>query len=239
MSAATSPGLAVDILTIFPAIFDSFLGTSLVAKAAQRGLFSPHVIDLRSFAAPPHYSVDDTPYGGGAGMVMRADVLVPAIESSRERTPGTHVILFSASGRRFTQQRALELSKKSALTLVCGRYEGVDQRVVELAVDEELCMGDYVLMGGEVPAMALLEAVLRLRPSVLGNEDSAAFESFAPRREEGAAQVEAPHYTRPAEYRGLAVPTVLLSGNHAEVSRWREAQSIARTRQMRPDLSRE
>jgi tRNA (guanine37-N1)-methyltransferase len=231
--------LTVDILTIFPAIFDSFLSTSLIAKAAQRGLFSAQVVDIRSFAAPPHYSVDDTPYGGGAGMVMRADVLVPAIEASRERTPGTHVVLLSASGRKFTQQRALELSEKSALTLVCGRYEGVDQRVVDLVVDEEICIGDFVLMGGEVPAMALLEAVLRLRPSVLGNEDSAAFESFSHHPGRAATRVEAPHYTRPAEYRGLEVPAVLLSGNHAEVSRWREAQSITRTRQMRPDLSRD
>jgi tRNA (guanine37-N1)-methyltransferase len=218
----------VELLTIFPNIFDSFFATSLVGKAIARGLFVPHVTNIRDFASPPHHKVDDTPYGGGAGMVMLADPLVKAVEGAKKRLPSARVVLLSPAGQRFTQSTATDLSQRESLIIICCRYEGLDQRVVDLVVDEEISIGDFVVMGGEVPAMLLLEACLRLRPEVLHNPDSVLQESFSPTATESCC-IEAPQYTRPEVYRGLAVPDVLLSGNHKAIASWREEESVKRT----------
>lgn len=225
----------VEVLTLFPEIFSGFLSSSLIKKAVERQLLSVSTLQIRNFASPPHYHVDDTPYGGGAGMVMRPEPLALAIEDAKARLPQARVILMSASGQLFNQQRAHELSSQSQLIIVCGRYEGVDQRVIDSLVDEEISIGDYVLMGGEVPAMVVIEAAARLTPEVVGNAESLLRESFAPDCSERGI-LEAPHYTKPAEFRGLKVPEVLLSGNHAEIERWRSAQAERLTRSRRPDL---
>jgi tRNA (guanine37-N1)-methyltransferase len=226
--------MKIVLLTIFPEMFRSFLGTSLIAKAVEAGTISFEVIDIRDFAAPPHYSVDDSPYGGGAGMVMKPEPLCGAIAAAKARNPGAPVILFSPAGATFTQTRARELSRLPGLILVCGRYEGVDQRVIDTVVDAELSIGDYVLMGGEVPAMVVIEATTRLIPDVVGNTASITEESFELR--DGTPLLEAPHYTRPPEFAGRTVPEVLLSGNHHRIATWRHEQSVARTRARRPDL---
>ncbi len=218
----------VNLLTIFPEIFESFLKTSLVGKAIARGLFKATITNIRDFSLPPHNKVDDSPYGGGAGMVMRAEPLVSSIESVKERDPDTWVVLLSPSGARFTQDKAQQLANRSSVTFVCGRYEGIDQRVIDLAIDEELSVGDFVVMGGEVPAMLVIEASLRLRPGVLHNAESTAHESFSPELA-GGDLVEAPQYTRPESFRGLEVPEVLLSGNHKAIGEWRLREARAKT----------
>lgn len=222
----------IEILTIFPGIFESFLKTSLVAKAITRGLLAVKTTDIRDFSSPPHHKVDDSPYGGGAGMVMMVEPLVKAIESAKERQPSARVILLSPGGPRFTQAKAKELSELDSIIFVCGRYEGIDQRAIDLAIDEELSIGDFVVMGGEVPAMLVMEASLRLRPDVIHNEESIAFESFSPALGDGS-QVESPQYTRPEEYRGKKVPDILLSGNHKAISDWRLAESKRKTNKLR------
>ncbi len=222
----------IEILTIFPGIFESFLKTSLLGKAIARGLLAVSTTDIRDFSSPPHHKVDDSPYGGGAGMVMMAEPLVKAIEAAKTRLPGARVILLSPGGPRFTQSKAHELSKLDALIFVCGRYEGIDQRVIDLVVDEELSIGDFVVMGGEVPAMLVLEACLRLRPDVIHNEESIAFESFSPALGDGEL-VEAPQYTRPEEFRGVRVPDILLSGNHRAIAEWRLQESRSKTAKLR------
>lgn len=226
----------IEILTIFPDIFESFLTTSLVGKAITRQLLSVTTTNVRDFSAPPHHKVDDSPYGGGAGMVMMAEPLVRAIESAKGRVPGARVVLLSPGGARFSQSKAAELSKLDSLILVCGRYEGIDQRVIDLAIDEELSIGDFVVMGGEVPAMLVIEACLRLRPDVIHNEQSTTFESFSPELGDGTL-VEAPQYTRPEEYRGLRVPEVLLSGNHGAIADWRLQESKDKTAKLRKKSS--
>jgi tRNA (guanine37-N1)-methyltransferase len=218
----------IELLTIFPKIFDSFLSTSLVEKATDRGLFSPTVTDIRDFADPPHYKVDDSPYGGGAGMVMLAEPLVRAIEAAKARKPGARVVLFSPAGQRLTQRKCHELSAVESLIFVLCRYEGVDQRVIELAVDEELSIGDFVVMGGEVPAMLTIEACLRLRPQVLHNAESIIQESFSLASGDELS-IEAPQYSRPEVFRGLHVPEVLLSGNHKAIANYRQAESRRRS----------
>ncbi len=184
--------------------------------------------NIRDFSAPPHNKVDDTPYGGGAGMVMMADPLMKAIESAQARLPNAKTILLSPGGPRFNQAKAIEMSNLSETIFVCGRYEGVDQRVIDLGIDEELSIGDFVVMGGEVPAMMVIEACLRLRPDVIHNSDSTLFESFSPGLGDGS-WVEAPQYTRPEEFRGTRVPDVLLSGNHKAILEWRIAESKKKT----------
>ena len=225
--------LRIDVITIFPELLEAFRTTGVLGSAVERGLLALTAHDLRRFTRDRHRTVDDIPYGGGPGMVMKPEPLVEAIEAlagAKGPERKAHVVLMTPQGRPLTGRRARELAQEGHLVLVCGRYEGVDQRVIELAVDEEISIGDYVLSGGEVAAMALVEAVSRFVPGVLGNPDSTASESFEGDRLEG------PHYTRPVEFRGLAVPEVLRSGNHAEIARWRLERALERTRSRRPDL---
>ncbi len=220
----------IEILTIFPGIFESFLKTSIISKAISRGLLSVTTTDIRAYSSPPHNKVDDSPYGGGAGMVMMVDPLVKAVEDARSRLPlGTKVILLSPAGARFNQAKAVELSKLDSVIFICGRYEGVDQRVIDLVVDEEISVGDFVVMGGEVPAMLLLEACVRLRPGVVHNQESIVHESFSAELG-GGELVEGPQYTRPEEYRGIRVPEVLLSGDHRAIAKWRLERAKERSK---------
>lgn len=227
--------MKIEILSIFPGIFEGFLRESLIGKACERGLLSVELTNIRDFAPSPHHKVDDAPYGGGAGMVMSAEVVARAVEAAKGRLPRAPVVLLSPAGAKFSQAEARRLSGSDEVILLCGRYEGIDQRVIDLLVDEELSIGDYVLMGGEVPAMVLIEAIVRLQPEVLGNEASATAESFEPTPD--GQLLEAPHYTRPAQFRGMDVPPVLLSGDHAKIEAWRREESLKRTTERRPDLT--
>lgn len=225
--------LRIDVLTIFPELFQAFRDVSLLGTARRAGLIALEVHDLRSWTRDVHRTVDDEPYGGGPGMVMKPEPLVEAIEAlagPKGSNRSSHVMLLSPQGTVFEQGTANRLSRRDHLVLVCGRYEGVDERVIELAVDEETSIGDYVLSGGEIPAMAVIEAVTRLVPGVVGNPDSTVSESFQDGRLEG------PQYTRPAEYRGHRVPDVLRSGDHGRIASWRGQQALERTRRRRPDL---
>jgi tRNA (guanine37-N1)-methyltransferase len=225
--------LQIDIITIFPKLFDSFVEQSMVGIAIRSGQLSVEVHDLRRWANDPHRSVDDSPYGGGAGMVMKPEPLVAAVEAlvgPKGPARSARVIALSPQGTRLGQPRLVALAEEERLVLVCGRYEGIDQRVIEVAIDEEISIGDYVLSGGEVPAMAVIEGVSRILPGVLGNPESLNTESFQ------GPVLEGPQYTRPAEFRGQPVPPVLLSGDHGAIARWREEQSIEFTRKRRPDL---
>jgi tRNA (guanine37-N1)-methyltransferase len=225
----------VDVVTLFPDMFAGFVATSFVARAIEGGQLAARFRSPRDFGLGKHRSVDDTPYGGGSGMVMRVDVLVAALESLDADAPGRvrgHRVLLTPQGRRFDQAKARELAGRAAVSLVCGRYEGFDERV-RAYVDEELSLGDFVMTGGEVAAMAVIDACVRLLPGVLGNEASTTEESHSP---ESGGLLEYPHYTRPAEFRGAEVPPVLKEGNHAEIEKWRRAQALLRTRERRPDL---
>ena len=226
--------LEVDVLTIFPELFAAFLETAFVGQARRAGRARIATHDLRGWATDRHRSVDDSPYGGGPGMVMTPEPLVPAIEAlAGPKGVGrrARVVHLSPQGRRLDQAGLARLAGEPALVLVCSRYEGVDQRVIDLAVDEEVSIGDYVLSGGELPAMVLIEGMVRLLPGVLGNPESIETESFR-----GGALLEGPHYTRPPIYRGLEVPEVLRSGDHAAIEAWRRQQAQDRTRVRRPDL---
>ena len=222
--------MEVAVLTLFPRMVAGPLAESLLGKAQEKGLLRARVVDIRDFASGKHRVTDDVPYGGGAGMVMKPEPLVLAIEAARAELPGAHVVLLSPQGARFDQRKAEELSARGKLVLVCGRYEGVDERILSY-VDEEVSLGDFVLQGGEVAALAVIEAAARLVPGVLGNEESASSESFA-----GEMLLEGPQYTRPPEFRGARVPPALLSGDHARIARWRRRQALLRTRDRRPDL---
>ncbi len=225
--------LRIDVITIFPGLFEPFCGESIVGIAARTGLLKVAVHDLRDWTTDPHRTVDDSPYGGGPGMVLKPEPLVAAIEDlAGPKGPArrARVIALSPQGERLDQAGLERLAKEPALVLVCGRYEGVDQRAIELAVDAELSIGDYVLSGGEVPAMAVIEGLARLLPGVVGNPESIATESFQ------GPTLEGPQYTRPAEFRGRSVPPVLLSGDHGAVARWRAEQASETTRRRRPDL---
>lgn len=208
------------------------LDESIVGRARERGLLTLRVWDIRDFTTDRHRTVDDTPYGGGAGMVMKPEPIHRALEhvKASSGTPADRVILMSPQGRPFVQQVAKELAQADRLILICGHYEGVDERVRTRLVTDEISIGDYVLTGGELPAMVLIDAVARLIPGVLGSEESANEESF------GDGLLEYPHYTRPREYLGESVPEVLLSGNHEAIRRWRRKESLRRTRARRPDL---
>ncbi|MGH8974958.1 MAG: tRNA (guanosine(37)-N1)-methyltransferase TrmD [Acidimicrobiia bacterium] len=219
--------MRIDVFSIFPGYFDGPLSESLLGKARARGVVDVRLHDPRDWTPDPHRVVDDAPFGGGAGMVMMPGPLFEAVE---DVAPPRPLYLLSAAGRRFDQALAAELAGGAGFSLLCGRYEGVDQRVADHLCDGELSVGDYVLAGGEAAAVVVIEAVARLVPEVMGNESSAGEESFT------AGLLEYPQYTRPADFRGLAVPEVLRSGDHARVARWRRAQALRRTRDRRPDL---
>ena len=219
--------MRVDVFTIFPSMFEEFLDFGVIGRGVEQGRLVIRVHDLRTGAGDPHRSVDDSPFGGGAGMVMMPEPLFNVVEQADPPRP---LFLLGPAGRRFNQTTARELASGEGFSLLCGRYEGVDQRVRDHLVDDELSLGDFVLAGGEVGAMAVIEAVGRLVPGVLGNELSAAEDSFSD------GLLEYPHYTRPAEFRDWPVPDVLLSGDHGRVERWRKAQSLVRTLALRPDL---
>jgi tRNA (guanine37-N1)-methyltransferase len=227
--------MKIIVLTIFPELFEQFFTTSLIGKAAAEQKLTLTTIDIRAFAPPPHRSVDDAPYGGGPGMVMKPEPLAEAIAEAKKMLPQGKVILLSPSGLVFKQSVAQRLSQEQELILIAGRYEGIDQRIIDLYVDEEISIGDYVLMGGEIPAMAIIEAVTRLVPGVLGNAHSIATESFAVSDRNGAP-LEAPQYTRPPEFLGRAVPKVLLSGDHGKIAQWRLEEGLKKTALNRPDL---
>lgn len=221
--------MRIDILTIFPGIFESPLRESLLGRAIDAGILEVRVHDIRGHTSDRHRQVDDEPYGGGPGMVMKPEPVFAAVESlgpDRGRT-----ILLSPAGRRLDQALVRELAAEPWLVLICGRYEGVDERVVEGLPAEEVSVGDYVVAGGEMPALLLLEAVSRLQPGVIGNEGSHERDSFG---EDGL--LDHPHYTRPGEFRGMRVPDVLLSGNHSVIERWRRDAALEKTRRNRPDL---
>jgi tRNA (guanine37-N1)-methyltransferase len=224
-----------DVVTLFPEMFEGFLTTSFVKRACESGSMSVRLRSPRDFGLGKHKSVDDTPYGGGSGMVMRVDVLVACIESLDADAPGgaaAHRVLLTPQGRPFDQACAHAIAARPAVMLVCGRYEGFDERVRE-HVHEEVSLGDFVMTGGEVAAMAVVDACVRLLPGVLGNEDSTREESHSPHND---GLLEYAHYTRPVEFRGSKVPEVLVGGNHADIAKWRRAQSEERTRARRPDL---
>jgi len=217
----------IDVFTIFPEMVGDFAGRSLLGKAVEAGRLDVRVHDLRSLTTDPHRSVDDAPFGGGPGMVLMPEPLFAAVEAARPPRP---LLLLAPGGRRLDQAYAAELAAGPGFSLLCGRYEGVDERVREHLVDGEVSIGDYVLAGGEVAAMVVLEAVGRLVPGVLGNEASVDDESFT------TGLLEHPQYTRPADFRGWVVPEVLRSGDHGRIERWRRAMALARTIERRPDL---
>jgi len=219
------------VLTIFPEMFPGPLGMSLAGKALAESKWALTTIDIRDFATDKHRSVDDTPAGGGAGMVMRADIAAAAIDAAREAMPNEAPTLYlSPRGRTLTQARVRELAQGPGAILLCGRFEGLDQRVLDARNVEEVSIGDYVLSGGELAAQVLIDACVRLLPGVAGNESSLAEESFA------SGLLEYPHYTRPREFEGRAIPEVLLSGDHKAIAKWRHDQAEALTRERRPDL---
>jgi len=220
----------IDVITIFPELVRAPLGQSLLGKAIEAGVLDVRVHDLRDWTDDPHRTVDDAPFGGGPGMVMRPDVWFRAVESlDPERG---RVVLLSPAGRRLDQELVRELAAENHLTLLCGRYEGVDERVVEGLPAEEVSIGDYVLSGGELPALVMIEAVTRLVPGVIGRRESHEQDSFA-----DPELLDHPHYTRPREFRGMSVPDVLVGGDHGEIERWRRRAAEAKTRRTRPDLA--
>lgn len=219
--------LKAKILTIFPEMFPGFLGFSLTGKALREGVWQLQTVNIRDYAFDKHGSVDDTPCGGGAGMIMRPDVLGEAIEHNYE---GGKIIYMSPKGKPLTQQKVRELSKEDYLTVICGRFEGIDERVIEEYNIEEISIGDYILTGGEQAAMIMLDAIVRLLPNVLGNSASIENESF-----EGNL-LEYPQYTRPVEWKGRKVPDVLMSGHHENVAKWQKEQALQITKERRPDL---
>ncbi len=225
----------IDVITIFPRMLAAPLAEGIVARAREAGIVEVQATDPREFTQDRHRSVDDAPFGGGPGMVMKAEPLYSAVLSVLPQGPGAHdaVVLLSPRGKRFDQRAAERFAALEHLVLICGRYEGVDERVAEAVATEELSLGDFVLTGGEVAALCVIEATVRLLPGALGDAESAAADSF------GGGLLDFPHYTRPAEWRGRAVPEVLLSGDHGRVARWRRQQALVATRERRPDLLRQ
>ncbi|MCI0713632.1 MAG: tRNA (guanosine(37)-N1)-methyltransferase TrmD [Chloroflexi bacterium] len=219
-----------DILTLFPDMFAGPLTESILAKAREKELINIHLTNIRDYATDKHHITDDTPYGGGGGMVMKVDPVVHAVEDVVGQGAEVPVLLMSPQGRVFNQRIAQELAQHERLVLVCGRYEGVDERVRELVITDEISIGDYVITGGELAAMVIVDAVSRLVPGVLGARWGAEDDSHA------TGLLEYPHYTRPAEFRGLGIPEVLISGHHANVEKWRRQESLRRTLKRRPDL---
>jgi tRNA (guanine37-N1)-methyltransferase len=223
--------MIIDVITLFPEMFEGVINTSMINIARQRGAVKINLINLRDFSTDKHKKVDAPPYGGGAGMVISPEPVALAVEAIKKSGRNdSKIILFTPSGIPYTQEMAYRLSKEKGLILVCGHYEGIDERVRILFQPMEISIGDYVLTGGEIPAMVVIDSVVRLLPGVLGSEESLKEESFT------SGLLEYPHYTRPQEFRGLSVPDVLLSGNHKKIQRWRLEQAILRTKQRRPDL---
>jgi tRNA (guanine37-N1)-methyltransferase len=221
--------MKIHVLSLFPPMFEGVFGHSILKKAQEKGAVELAVTDIRDFSENKHNQVDDYPYGGGAGMVLKPEPMFNAVEAITEgRKP--RVILMCPQGERFTQKKAEELAQEEDLVFLCGHYEGYDERIREHLVTDEISIGDFVLTGGELAAMTVIDAVVRLIPGVLGQADSHIQDSFS------TGLLEHPHYTRPAEYRGMKVPDILLSGNHAKIEEWREEQSLKRTLERRPDL---
>lgn len=219
-----------EILTLFPDMFAGPFDESIIRRAVERGLIDIRLHNIRDYAVDKHRTVDDAPYGGGAGMVMKPEPLAACIEKVAIECPAARVIMTSPQGKPFNQSLAERLAREEELVIICGRYEGIDERVRELFVDEEISLGDFVLTGGEIAAMVIVDAVTRLIPGVLGSDASAADDSFSD------GLLEYPQYTRPPEFRELAVPDTLLSGNHQEIARWRRRMALQRTAQRRPEL---
>jgi len=222
--------MRIDLVTLFPQMVTDLLGYGVTGRALERGVFELGVWNPRDYTQDRHRTVDDRPYGGGPGMVMMIEPLRQAIAEARQVNPEARVVYMSPQGRRFDQSLAREVSQQSGMILVCGRYEGIDERLIELEIDEEWSIGDYVLSGGETAAMVVVDAVTRLLPGALGHQESAEQDSFS------AGLLDCPHYTRPEDYQGMQVPPVLLSGDHAAIRRWRLKQSLGRTWLRRPDL---
>ncbi len=223
--------MKVDVLTLFPEMFTGVFESSILGKANDKGIVSLNAINFRDFSLSKHHTVDDTPYGGGGGMVLKPEPIFAAVEHVMTTSDKpARVILMCPQGETFTQKKAEELSQEEHLIFICGHYEGYDERIREHLVTDELSVGDYVLTGGEIPAMTVIDAVVRLLPGVLGNEMSAVTDSFS------TGLLEYPHYTRPAEFRGWKVPDMLLSGHHANIDVWRRQQALKRTFTRRPDL---
>ncbi|MET3942858.1 tRNA (guanine37-N1)-methyltransferase [Paenibacillus sp. PvP094] len=231
--------MRVDVLTLFPEMFEGVFGTSILGKAQTKGLVSLNAVNFRNYATNKHNTVDDTPYGGGGGMVLKPDPIFAAVEDVLEKRSKesaaasrktSRIILMCPQGETFTQKKAEELVQEDHLIFICGHYEGYDERIREFLVTDELSIGDYVLTGGELPAMVAIDSVARLIPGVLGNETSAVTDSFS------TGLLEYPHYTRPPEFRGMKVPDVLLSGHHLNIDAWRREQSLIRTLERRPDM---
>jgi tRNA (guanine-N1)-methyltransferase len=225
--------MRIDVLTLFPEMFDGVFGASILGKARDKGIVALEAINFRDYSNNKHNTVDDYPYGGGGGMVLKAEPVFSAVEdlmAKKESEARPRVILMCPQGESFTQKKAEELAKEEHLVLICGHYEGYDERIREYLVTDELSIGDYVLTGGEIPAMTVIDSVVRLLPGVLGNESSAVTDSYS------TGLLEYPHYTRPAVFRDWEVPEVLISGNHARIDAWRREQSLLRTLQRRPDL---
>jgi tRNA (guanine37-N1)-methyltransferase len=227
--------MRVDVITLFPGMFQGVLGESMLKIAQEKNILRSVVTNLRDFTTDRHKTVDDRPYGGGPGMVMKTEPVVKAVRAIREQDPQDpgRLLVMCPRGRRFDQAYAHELSKSSRLIFVAGHYEGYDERIVDILQPELVSIGDYVLTGGELPALVVIDAVVRLLPGVLGDEDSTKSESFAPDNE---GMLEYPQYTRPAVFEGKEVPEVLVSGNHAKVAEWRRNQARLKTQQQRPDL---
>jgi len=224
--------MKIDILTLFPEICRAPLNESMMKRAQENKIVDLQIHNLRDWTTDKHHIVDDAPFGGGQGMVMKPEPIFSAVGDLKSKTqsPSSKIVLMSPAGRRLDQQLAGELSGEQHLVIICGHYEGVDHRVIEHLVDLEISIGDYVLTNGAIAAAVLVDAVVRLLPGVLGDEQSAADDSYT------IGSLEAPHYTRPSEFRGWKVPGVLLSGNHAEIAKWRKQQALKRTKQNRPDL---
>ncbi len=218
------------ILTLFPGMFSGPFDESIIKRAREKQLIDISLHNIRDWATDKHQTADDAPYGGGAGMVMKADPLASCIESVKSCNPASTVVFTSPQGRRFTQSVARELAQRSGLIIICGRYEGIDERIRSLYAEDDISLGDFVLSGGEIAAMALVDSVARLIPGVLGSSESAETDSF------GDGLLEYPHYTRPPEFNGLTVPETLLSGNHELIRKWRRKESLRKTWALRPDL---
>jgi tRNA (guanine37-N1)-methyltransferase len=222
--------LKISIITLFPEIFAPILNHSILGRAQKKGLFEFELINLRDFGEGLHKVVDGRPYGGGAGMVLKADILAKALKSVVVNDPKSKILLMSASGLTYTQSKARELSHLEHIIIICGHYEGVDQRFIDKYVDEEISIGDYVVTGGELPAMIVADSVVRLIAGVLEKEEATLEESYENNL------LEYSHYTRPQEFEGQSVPEILLSGNHAQIAKWRKEESIKKTKKQRPDL---